>query len=253
MKTVWALLFVACLPFMDGQALAQLAPCQPATFERNVYTVCEVDLRTQAVKLFWKRPDGVPYAYLSALPRSIKENAGTLMFAINAGMFDPQLKPVGVYVEQGRVLAPVNTRSGFGNFHMKPNGVFFVKGDTAGVLEAGAYLKQQPRPDLATQSGPMLVINGHIHLRFIRNSTSLKVRSGVGSKDAHTINFAISDGEVSFDASARLFKDHLKSSNALFLDGGSAPSLYIPSLRSSGNILPLGPMIGVFGPATAPR
>ena len=52
------------------------------------------DLRTQAVKLFWKRPDGVPYAYLSALPRSIKGKAGTLVFAINAGMFDPQLKPV---------------------------------------------------------------------------------------------------------------------------------------------------------------
>ena len=34
--------------------------------------------------------------------------------------------------------------------------------------------------------------------------------------------------------------------NALFLDGGSAASLYAPSLNSHGNILLLGPMLAVF-------
>jgi uncharacterized protein YigE (DUF2233 family) len=43
------------------------------------------------------------------------------MFAINAGMFDPALKPAGFYVEQGRELVRADTKSGFGNFHMKPN------------------------------------------------------------------------------------------------------------------------------------
>ena len=49
--------------------------------------------------------------------------------------------------------------------------------------------------------------------------------------------FAISQGEVSFDAFARLFRDGLNCPNALFLDGGSASSLYAPSLNSHGNIL----------------
>ncbi|MGB5182234.1 MAG: hypothetical protein WBO12_08615, partial [Xanthobacteraceae bacterium] len=44
------------------------APCQPVTYEHSEYTVCEVDLRRQSVKLFWKKPDGQPYEYLSSLP-----------------------------------------------------------------------------------------------------------------------------------------------------------------------------------------
>jgi uncharacterized protein YigE (DUF2233 family) len=52
--------------------------------------------------------------------------------------------------------------------------------------------------------------------------------------------------EVSFDAFARLFRDGLNCPNALFLDGGSATSLYAPSLNSHGNIVSLGPMLAVF-------
>jgi len=58
--------------------------------------------------------------------------------------------------------------------------------------------------------------------------------------------FAISRGEVSFDAFARLFRDGLNCPNALFLDGGSAANLYAPTLNSHGNILLLGPMLAVF-------
>jgi uncharacterized protein YigE (DUF2233 family) len=58
--------------------------------------------------------------------------------------------------------------------------------------------------------------------------------------------FAISRGEVSFDAFARLFRDGLNCPNALFLDGGRAANLYAPSLNSHGNILLLGPMLAVF-------
>jgi uncharacterized protein YigE (DUF2233 family) len=131
-------------------------------------------------------------------------------------MFDPALKPVGLYVEQGRELVHVNTLSGYGNFHMKPNGIFFVSGDKAAVAETGAFLKQQPRTDLATQSGPMLVMNGRVHPRFDRRSTSLKARNGVGVRPDGKVLFAISQGEVSFDALARLFRDALKCPNALF-------------------------------------
>jgi uncharacterized protein YigE (DUF2233 family) len=238
---------------MDHGAFAEAAPCRQMAHERNVYTICEVDLHKRDVRLFWKRPDGTPYGYLSALPRSLDANSGKLLFAINAGMFDPALKPVGLYIEQGRELVRANTNAGYGNFHLKPNGVFFVSGDIAGVLETRAYLKQRPHADLATQSGPMLVIDGRLHPRFDRNSSSLKVRSGVGIADAHTIVFAISDGEVSFAAFARLFRDALRCRNALFLDGGSAPSLYAPLLKRGGNTLSLGPMLGIFEKAETGR
>jgi uncharacterized protein YigE (DUF2233 family) len=225
---------------------AQSAPCRSLLHARNLYTVCQVDLRKHTIKLYWKRADGAPYAHLSALPRALEAKSGTLLFATNAGMFDVALKPVGLHIEQGRELVRANTRSGHGNFHMKPNGVFFVAGDAAGVLETGAYLRQRPHAELATQSGPMLVINGRLHPRFDPNSSSLKVRSGVGVRDQHTVLFAISEGEVSFAQFAQLFRDPLKCMNALFLDGGSAPSMYIPATAHSGNFLPLGPMLAVF-------
>jgi hypothetical protein len=39
-------------------------------------------------------------------------------------------------------------------------------------------LPSLPQADLATQSGPMLVIDGRLHPRFDRYSNSLKTRSG---------------------------------------------------------------------------
>jgi uncharacterized protein YigE (DUF2233 family) len=229
----------------NNSALAETQPCRSMQYERNAYTICEVDLRKHIVRLYWKKPDGTPYAYLSALPRVLEGGAGRLLFATNAGMFDPALKPVGLYVQQGREFVHVNTTSGYGNFHMKPNGVFYVSVDRAAVAETRAFLKR-PQADLATQSGPMLVINGRLHPRFDRHSTSLKTRNGVGVRADGKVIFAISQGEVSFDAFARLFRDGLNCPNALFLDGGSASSLYAPSLNRHGNILSLGPMLAVF-------
>src|SRR6516225_4674962 len=226
-------------------ALAQ-APCRAREYTHNAYTVCEVDLAKHTVKLYWKRSEGTPYAYLSSLPRVLERETGRLLFATNAGMFDPALKPVGLYVEQGQELVHVNTKSGYGNFHMKPNGIFYIAAGRAAVAETKAFLKQRPQVDLATQSGPMLVINGRLHPRFDRGSTSLKARNGVGVRADGKVIFAISQGDVSFDAFARLFRDGLSCSNALFLDGGSASSFYVPSLNSHDNILSLGPLLAVF-------
>lgn len=230
----------------NNSALAAIQPCHSMEYERNAYTICEIDLREHTVRLYWKRSDGTPYAYLSALPRALGGESGRLLFATNAGMFNPALKPVGLYVEQGRELVHANTRSGYGNFHMKPNGVFYISGDRAAVAETRAFLKERPQTDLATQSGPMLVINGRLHPRFDRRSTSLKARDGVGVRADGKVMFAISQGEVSFDAFARLFRDGLNCPNALFLDGGSASSLYAPSFNRQGNNASLGPMLAVF-------
>lgn len=112
---------------------AESAPCQRVTYEHSEYTVCEVDLRRQSVRLFWKKPDGHPYGYPSSLPRALGNHS--LLFATNGGMYHPDNSPVGLYVEEGRELVRANTSAGPGNFHMRPNGVFYVTGGVAGVLE----------------------------------------------------------------------------------------------------------------------
>jgi uncharacterized protein YigE (DUF2233 family) len=113
------------------------------------------------------------------------------------------------------------------------------------VLETGAYLRQKIRPDFATQSGPMLVINGQIHPQFSEQSTSRKIRNGVGVKGQDTVVFAISEDPVTFSTFARLFRDELGCPNALFLDG-SVSSLYAPSLEKMDTLMPMGPIVGAL-------
>jgi hypothetical protein len=84
-----------------GPATADPLPCREAVHEGSRYTVCEVDLRRQIVKLFWKKSDGEPYRYLNSVPRTLGEGSGRLLFATNAGMFDPDYNPVGLYIENG--------------------------------------------------------------------------------------------------------------------------------------------------------
>jgi uncharacterized protein YigE (DUF2233 family) len=230
----------------NNSALSDTVPCRSMQYERAAYTVCEVDLHKHTVRLYWKQSDGTPYGSFSALPRDLESGAGRLLFATNAGMFDSTLKPVGLYVEQGRELAHVNTKSGKGNFHMKPNGIFYISAGKAAVAETQVFLKQRPQADLATQSGPMLVMDGRLHPRFNQGSTSFKMRNGVGVRADGKVIFAISQEAVSFDAFARLFRDGQKCPNALFLDGGSASSLYAPTFDRFSNVIPLGPMLTVF-------
>jgi uncharacterized protein YigE (DUF2233 family) len=123
----------------NNGALAETRPCHSMQYERNGYTVCEVDLRKHMVRLYWKRSDGTPMRIFPPLPRALEGEAGRLLFATNAGMFDPALKPVGLYVEQGRELVHVNTKSGYGNFHRKPNGVFYISVDRAAVAETRTF------------------------------------------------------------------------------------------------------------------
>jgi uncharacterized protein YigE (DUF2233 family) len=226
---------------------AEPAPCESVTYEQSGYTVCQVDLRRQSIKLFWKKPDGHPYEYLSSLPRALGNRSRQLLFATNGGMYHPDNSPVGLYVEEGRELVRANTSAGPGNFHMRPNGVFYVAGQLAGILQTGSFIKQKPQVDFATQSGPMLVVNGEVNARFARYGGSRKYRVGVGSRDPNLVVFAVSESEVSFGEFARLFRDKLRCKDALFLDGGSATSFYSPVLGRNGNLLPLGPIIGVYG------
>jgi uncharacterized protein YigE (DUF2233 family) len=235
----FALLAFAC----TSAGAAAPSPCRSLSLDGSAYTVCEIDLRRHAVRLFWRKPDGEPYRYLAALPAA--QGSGVLVFAMNAGMYDPDYRPIGLYVENGRELVRANNRPGPGNFHMRPNGIFYVAGERGGVVDTVAFLRERPAVDFATQSGPMLVINGRLHPLFGRGQ-SRKFRSGVGRRDAHTLAFAVSSTEVTFTEFARLFRDRLKCDNALFLDGGSVPSLYAPGLGRSDNLVPLGPMIAVY-------
>ncbi|HZB39303.1 MAG TPA: phosphodiester glycosidase family protein [Beijerinckiaceae bacterium] len=232
---------ITALGLLTAPALAQSpsGPCRPFLYEDARYTVCTIDLRKYQLKLFWRAPDGEPYNSFERLAQAHRD----LAFAMNAGMYHKDWSPVGLYVEDGRELKKANTANGPGNFHMKPNGVFYANTDSAGVAETGRYLRQKPKAEIATQSGPMLVIDGRIHPKISEEGVSRKMRNGVGVRNGKTVVFAISEELVTFGQFARLFRDALGCSNALFLDG-SVSSLYAPALNRADARWPMGPIIG---------
>jgi uncharacterized protein YigE (DUF2233 family) len=236
---------IAATLFLVAQCIGAAADplCGPRTFSGASYTVCTVDLTQSRLELFNLNSAGQPYASFSALAEGLGAEGRDLLFAMNAGMFDDNLRPIGLYIEDGTQVKKLNRRDGYGNFHMKPNGVFYVKGGQLGVITADDYTRLPGKPDFATQSGPMLVINGVIHPKFSETGVSRKVRNGVGMVNDHTAVFAISEDAVNFYDFAALFRDELRCSNALFFDG-TVSSLYAPELGRLNNFVPLGPMVG---------
>jgi uncharacterized protein YigE (DUF2233 family) len=236
---------VAALPTFFSLNVAAHAGCAPQAYNGHSYTVCSFDVQTEHVELFNLDQNDIPLGNFDRLSQKLKADGKTLMFAMNAGMYDQNLRPIGLYVENGIEAKRLNRRNGGGNFHLKPNGVFYIAGDKAGVMETDAFSKSGIKPDFATQSGPMLVINNKIHPRLSPTGTSFKIRNGVCVADDHMAMFAISNDPVGFYEFASLFKDQLGCKNALFLDG-SISSLYSSEVSGVGGYLPMGPMVGVY-------
>jgi uncharacterized protein YigE (DUF2233 family) len=239
--------FLGLFPCANGAASAA---CAAKAFDSAKFTVCAFDPRRDDMRLFLSGPDGKPYGSLAALAAALKAKGQRLMFAMNAGMFKEDLSPVGLYVENRRKLHEADTRGGATNFHLKPNGVFWIGDGIAGVTETSRFLADPPAARYATQSGPMLVVDGKIHPKIKPGGASEKIRNGVGACDRGSIAFAIADEPVNFDTFARLFRDGLSCQNALFLDG-SVSSLYAPELNRDDELGPIGPIAGVVLPAAA--
>jgi prepilin-type processing-associated H-X9-DG protein len=230
---------------------AAFAECKPQTYEDARYDVCAFDARRDELRLYWRDANGKPYGNFSALAQGLKARGRVLRFAMNAGMFEGDLSPVGLYIEDGKRLHRADLREGGGtNFHLKPNGVFWIGDKTAGVVETSRFLANPPAARFATQSGPMLAIDGRIHPKILPTGASEKIRNGVCVRDGAIVQFAISVEPVTFHAFARLFKDGLGCANALFLDG-SVSSLYAPELDRDDELVPIGPIVGVSAPAVA--
>ncbi len=209
------------------------------------YVVCRFDPRESEIRLFLNNAEGAPYGHFNWVNEALAEKGEKLVFAINAGMYHESRAPVGLYVEDGEERAPLNDNDGPGNFHLKPNGVFYVTADgAAGVAETGAFENAQREVKYATQSGPMLVIDGAVHPRFLPDSDSMKRRNGVGVTQEGEIIFVLSDSPVRFYDFASYFRDVLNTPNALYLDG-TISRLYAPELERNDPGAAMGPIVGV--------
>ena len=232
------------LHFEDDRTQELASICEPIMFEDTPFTHCTAMPREHAIATdLGPELGGSPYRSLRELSRH-REPGPPILMAMNAGMYDADGNPIGYYVEDGQRLTVLNQNDGPGNFHLLPNGVFF--GDERGdwrVLETEAFAVQvQDRPHFATQSGPMLVIEGQLHPAFDADGDSRKIRNAVGVDESGRAHFIISEAPVSFGKTARLYRDVLNVRNALFLDGTVSQLLDGPRGRMDSGT-PIGPIV----------
>lgn len=229
---------------------ADAATCRSETYAGNKYSICNVDLTKESLQLFLKGSDGQVYGHFGNVDAALAERGQQLGFAMNAGMYHEDRAPVGYYVENRQEVQRVISSDGPGNFGLLPNGVLCLRDGRADVFETSVFLRDQPSCVSATQSGPMLVIDGALHPKFLKDSTSRYIRNGVGTTaDGRRAVFVISDNTVTFYEFGTLFRDHLKLPNALYFDG-SVSRLRAPDLgRDDVGFGALGPIIGVVEPA----
>jgi uncharacterized protein YigE (DUF2233 family) len=217
-------------------------------FQDTRATVCQVSIGSDNLQLFLKDDSGAPYTSFRRLAQALASQGERLTFAMNAGMYREDYTPVGLLVSDGRQLHRLNLASGFGNFYLKPNGVFLLDSTGARIVESSEYRSLQAPPTLATQSGPLLVQGGQINPALNPQGTSRLIRNGVGVIGATRAVFAISEDPVSFYEFAQLFRDGLKCPDALYLDG-NVSSLYVRSLGRDDEHVPIGPIVAVTIPA----
>ena len=165
---------------------------------------------------------------------------------MNAGMYKPDGSPQGIFIENQKTLSPLDTSGGNGNFYLKPNGVFYITTDDTPIICRTSDFRNNGKIKYATQSGPLLIINGQIHPAFKKGSANLNIRNGVGILSDTKAVFAMSKEEINFYDFANYFQS-IGCKNALYLDGVISRT-YLPEKgwkQTDGNF---GVIIGVTRP-----
>lgn len=218
--------------------------CDMRTHENNRYTVCTVEPEKEDLRLFLRDKDGNIFGQFSSIQARLPDGK-TLVFAMNAGMYHSDRRPVGLYLEGDIQESRLYLNPGPGNFGMVPNGVFCISESRAEVIEGQRFQALEPDCHYATQSGPMLVIDGALHPRFLPDGTSRFIRNGVGTTKAGTVAFFVkSETAVSFHEFGSFFRDVLGTEQALYFDG-KVSRLHAPEIGRSDPGFWLGPIVGV--------
>jgi uncharacterized protein YigE (DUF2233 family) len=186
-----------------------------------------VDPKESELKLYLKDDNGTILKTFKNLKSHLKKQNKELLFAMNGGMYMENSMPLGLYVEKGKRIKKANrVKKAFGNFYMQPNGVFFITKKRNAYIKKTTNFRLKEYVDFATQSGPMLLIDGKMHPRFMKGSKNIHIRNGVGILEDGRVLFAISTELINFYDFATFFKNN-GCKNALYFDGAIS-DIYLP-------------------------
>lgn len=221
-----------------GIAAAEGIQVQELEFAQSRWVVVSIDPEEAQIHLLGhnKEHRTVKQAYSYA-----QISGWNPVVLMNAGMFHSSGDSVGLHVEDGLEHRPVEVKKGEGNFYLLPNGIFGLTAEGSPfVVQTENF--QSDGIELATQSGPLMVNEGRIHSKFNPQSTSLRIRNGVGVNHNGHVVWAISLEPVRFYDFAVLFRDELSCPNALYLDG-VVSVMHTPDHVELENELKLGPIL----------
>jgi uncharacterized protein YigE (DUF2233 family) len=211
---------------------ARSSPLETRTvrFEGASFHVVTVELGRVSLRLIRQDDEGQPLKSFEALEAWLTRRGERLLAATNAGIFEPGEVPTGLFIQDGKELAPLNLREGRGNFYWKPNGVFLIGPGGAQIVEASRY-RGDGKVRQATQSGPLLLLAGKVHSGFA-SSKGTATRSGVGvdARNSQRVHLVLSSEPVRLETFAELFRSELGCTDALYLDG-NVSRLYPPALQ----------------------
>lgn len=207
-----------------------LFACSSTPTSKSLFLSKTIDLKKDSLALFYlEESKNRPLGSFKGMKDQLNKENKNLTFGMNAGMFHPNKAAVGLYIEKGHEIFPLNREKGKGNFYMQPNGVFYwTKNQEANIVTT---LNFKPDPNIlyATQSGPMLVIDGALNKNFGEKSSSKHIRNGVGLLPDGRLLFVISTQKVNLYHFANYFKQQA-CKNALYLDG-FVSKIYAPDLN----------------------
>lgn len=202
------------------------------------------------LRLHHKNSKAMRYRSISHLKKELTDKGDHALMITNAGMYTPTNDPEGLFIENYKEKFPVDLDSStiLLNFYMHPNGVFYLnEKNEPYILSTSEFLELRSDSTynikFATQSGPMLKINGVVHPNFNWGSTSRKIRSGVGIYEGISV-FAITRGLSNFYDFASFYTEIFECENALFLDGAIS-RMYDPILSPNDVGGDFGPMISI--------
>ncbi len=227
-KAIKYFVFIASTTFLVAFSTIYLRNEKEAieTDERIINYV--LNPKKQDLKFYYKDETNKNFKNIEGLKEWLENKGSKLHFAMNGGMFNKDFSPQGLYIENGEQIAPLDTIiNGYGNFYLQPNGVFYLTSENYPVVCTTKEFKQSADVKYATQSGPMLVINGKMHPKFNLGSKNVHIRNGVGILPNGNLLFAMSKEKINFYDFASFFQNN-GCKNALYLDGFVSRT-YLPS------------------------
>ena len=242
---------VASLVFGLAHAAGTPAPGVASASESGavVFKVPDVD----GLRLFLRDKDGRIHGSLAAVDSAVASTGHKVVFAMNAGMYEPDRTPTGLFVQEGHQVQALNVQArpqdrDTPNFYLSPNGVFAIGSAGPLIVSTRAFAESPPRHvRLATQSGPLLLAGGAIVARAVSTGSDAQAlrnrRNGICVNGKAVVLVEVD--AMTLHQFAVYLRDVVGCRDALYMDGAVSSVHDARTGRSdpiaAGN--PLGPII----------